>query len=340
MLQFPYPVSKKLVASHLEKIHFLAKVLESVPVPTSVATAVFHRQVLKSSVFSARIEGNTLTLSDVESKQLSESDKQKKEIDNCMRALRSIKTLGSSLSVASITSLHAQVMEGLHHNAGKLRSEQSAIFDSFGTVVYLTPDTITLQQMLELFLFESNKQQETEERLIDIGRRHYYFEKMHPFFDGNGRTGRILIQWELQQTKLFGDYILPIDEYFETHRSAYYAYLEQNTRHCEEFSSFVLEGIVWALEMILSDLKKAGKEQQFSQATGTEKTHLPLLPRREEILAIITDHPYAPFDLIARRFTRIPQRTLAYDIQWLVKNGYVFKHGSTRGVRYSRKNES
>lgn len=66
MLQFPYPVSSQLVSPILERIQFLAKVLESVPVPPSVASTVFHRQLLKSSLFSARIEGNELTLGQVD----------------------------------------------------------------------------------------------------------------------------------------------------------------------------------------------------------------------------------------------------------------------------------
>jgi len=59
------------------------------------------------------------------------------------------------------------------------------------------------------------------------------------------------------------------------------------------------------------------------------------LPRREEIINIIKDHPYASADMIARRFPRTPRRTIAYDLQWLVRSNYITKHGNTRGVRYS-----
>lgn len=62
-----------------------------------------------------------------------------------------------------------------------------------------------------------------------------------------------------------------------------------------------------------------------------------LLPRRQEIFAIITDHPYITFDAIARRFPATPKRTLAYDIASLIKQGLVQKHGVTRGVCYTVK---
>lgn len=60
-----------------------------------------------------------------------------------------------------------------------------------------------------------------------------------------------------------------------------------------------------------------------------------LLPRRQEIVYIIKDHPYISLENIARRFPMISKRTIAYDLQQLVKKNFVIKHGETRGVRYS-----
>ncbi len=57
--------------------------------------------------------------------------------------------------------------------------------------------------------------------------------------------------------------------------------------------------------------------------------------KRQEIIAIIQDHPYISFDAIARRFPTIPRRTLSYDVMRLVKQGSILKHGVTRGVCYS-----
>ncbi len=336
MLQYPYPVSAQLVTPLLERIQFLAKVLESVPVSPTVASTVFHRQQLKSSLFSARIEGNVLTLGQVDQLSNDPQDLQKKEVDNCLRALRFVKTLPKALTMQSIKDIHAQLLEGLHGQAGIFRSEQSGIFDASGSVVYLTPDRLTMQQMLEIWLVEANKEREPIEHLLDVARLHYYFEKIHPLIDGNGRTGRVLLQWQLEQSTLFGEFTLPIDQYFDEHKASYYAYMERSTRHTEEFTSFVLEGIVWSLEQILLDLKRVG-EEQLATSQNQRSNRLGLLPRREELVSIIHDHPLCSFDLLSRRFPTIPVRTLANDLQWLVKHDYVIKHGSTRGVRYSIK---
>jgi DeoR/GlpR family transcriptional regulator of sugar metabolism len=60
-----------------------------------------------------------------------------------------------------------------------------------------------------------------------------------------------------------------------------------------------------------------------------------LLPRRQEIVAIVQDHPYCSLDMIARRFPLLSTRTIAYDVNYLVSQGYLVKMGATRGVRYS-----
>lgn len=60
-----------------------------------------------------------------------------------------------------------------------------------------------------------------------------------------------------------------------------------------------------------------------------------LIPRRQEILAVLQDHPFLSFDGIMRRFPRISKTTLTYDVYQLVRQGLVIKHGVTRGACYT-----
>lgn len=62
-----------------------------------------------------------------------------------------------------------------------------------------------------------------------------------------------------------------------------------------------------------------------------------LLPRRAEIYHIIKDHELVNFDMIRRRFMRINERTLRYDLKKLVETGLVIKLGVTKGVFYKVK---
>jgi len=74
---------------------------------------------------------------------------------------------------------------------------------------------------------------------------------------------------------------------------------------------------------------------QLSHPIPSTKARKSLLPRRQELVNIIGDHPYTSLDSLSRRFPTTPKRTIAYDVNYLVKNNFVIKHGETRGVRYS-----
>lgn len=67
----------------------------------------------------------------------------------------------------------------------------------------------------------------------------------------------------------------------------------------------------------------------------TQSSESGLLPRRQEILNIVQDHPYISLDSIARRFPAIPHRTIGYDVNQLIKARKIIKHGKTRGVVYT-----
>lgn len=60
-----------------------------------------------------------------------------------------------------------------------------------------------------------------------------------------------------------------------------------------------------------------------------------LSPRRQELVYMIRDHKQVSFDFLARNFRGVPVRTLHYDLQQLVKGGFIRKLGSTRGVLYT-----
>jgi predicted HTH transcriptional regulator len=110
---------------------------------------------------------------------------------------------------------------------------------------------------------------------------------------------------------------------------------------------FFLEGVIFSLKGLLRDVEKitssfdgennilGGENNEEYQKSHWLKSKKSLLPRRQELVNIIEDHPYVSLENLSRRFPTIPKRTISYDVHWLVKNGWVVKHGETRGVRYS-----
>lgn len=337
MLQFPNipEIKATTLAKSLQQIDILSQALRHIPLQEQTKTKIFHQQLLKSALFSARIEGNSLTLVAANQENFDQTkNKQKQEISNVLQALNFIKSF-EKITLTGLCQVHQKIMRNLNADAGKLRSEGSAIFDQFGNVVYLTPEPTEMKEMLKNWLKQAqvSPKKSWQTQLLKIACCHYYFEKIHPFLDGNGRTGRVALQWQLQKLGLFGDFTFPIDQFFDDKRNLYYNFLEKNTRNIDSFVEFFLEGISWALEKLLEDIKNSDKAEAIERKQDNTLDNL--LPRRKEIYLIIADHPYISLDTIARRFLEIPRRTLAYDLQQLIKAKLVVKQGATRGVVYT-----
>lgn len=347
MLQFPNLPKPASFSKKLQQIEVRSQALQHIPLQKQAKINIFHQQLLRSALFSARIEGNLLTLVEAKKQNFDHPhSKQKREISNVLRAIDSAGTI-KRLTLTSLGQIHRQVMNQLNSDAGRLRSETSAIFDQYGNVVYLTPSPEEMRAMLTVWLQQAQiaPKKSWQEQLTRIACCHYYFEKIHPFLDGNGRTGRVVLQWQLNRLQIFADFTLPIDQFFDDKRSLYYDFLEKNTRKIDAFVQFFLDGISWSLDNLLEEIRNSevGKAQndKTRDDRNSEKNDplaklATLLPRRREIYLIIADHPYISLDMIARRFDKIPRRTLAYDLQQLVKARLVVKQGATRGVVYVR----
>ncbi|MCA9370217.1 Fic family protein, partial [Candidatus Woesebacteria bacterium] len=256
-------------------------------------------------------------------------ERSKREVSNVLKTLGSLSNFPFPPTLETLKDIHKGIMHQLHPQAGSLRFEASAIYDHWGNVVYITPNPDEMKRMLTVLLAQIHNQptRTWKQQLILIGLCHYYFEKTHPFLDGNGLTGRVLLQYQLSQVPQFQDCIIPIEEYFETHKSKYYHHLEKNTRNLDLYITFFLEAVAWSLDTLLDTLSV--------QPTAQHDPISSLLPRRQELYYIIKDHPHITMDSIARRFPTIPKRTLSHDVSTLVKNHLVTKHGKTRGVVYS-----
>ena len=113
---------------------------------------------------------------------------------------------------------------------------------------------------------------------------HYRFEAIHPFADGNGRTGRALALWELYRRGFDTHHIFSVDEYYWEDRPRYYQALEA-VRHADEDLSGWLE---YCAEGLRQALERAWKRIQSFALQTTKK--LALRPKQEQLLLLLRDH--------------------------------------------------
>ncbi len=309
------------IQADLHELDVLNEAMHYIPVEPAALNYLRTKSLLASSLYSARIEGNPLTLGELAGGGKSV---RRKEVENINRALRFIEGNKSAVNVGLLCKLHGIILDGISGEAGILRHEESAIFNEAGVAVYLAPAPGNLKSLLEAmctWIAESHVAAP-----VTAAVAHIWFEKIHPFLDGNGRVGRTLVQ----QILVGGGYrfagVLPFEEYLDTHREQYYDSLMSDKQDVSEFIQFFLHTLVYQARRTLEELKNPIPKEQVR-----------LLPRRAELLNVIRDHPTATFDFLRRRFLAIPASTLHYDLAQLVKHGYIEKLGSTRGSVYRAK---
>jgi len=154
------------------------------------------------------------------------------------------------VSVRLIREIHAQLLEGVrgsHLTPGELRRSQNWIGPEGSTLAHATfvpppPEEVpSALANLETFLH----QQDDIPLLIKIGLAHAQFETIHPFLDGNGRVGRLLITFLLCERRALAEPVLYLSHYFKAHRDTYYQRLQavRDSGDWEGWLEFFLRGV-------------------------------------------------------------------------------------------------
>ncbi len=212
----------------------------------------------REAVFSSRIEGTQASLSDLftyEAAQLSLFDlpDDVREVHNYVRALEyGLERMQDfPLSLRLIREIHAILMEGVRgetQTPGEFRRSQNWIGPPGAMLAdasYVPPPVPEMWEALDAFEKFLHAPSSLPP-LIRIGLIHYQFEAIHPFLDGNGRVGRLLITLLLCAWDILPTPLLYLSPYFESHRDTYYALLKKVSTQgaWEEWLVFFLRGIV------------------------------------------------------------------------------------------------
>lgn len=232
--------------------------------------------VRREAVLSSRIEGTEASLTDLyayEIRQLSffAPPADVHEVHNYVRALEygleRLETL--PLSLRLIRETHGRLMEevrGEYQTPGEFRRSQNWIGPPGCTLngaTFVPPPVMEMHEALsdlEAYLHETS----LLPPLIRVGLIHYQFEAIHPFLDGNGREGRLLVTLLLCAWRLLSEPLLYLSAYFAANRQAYYDLLLAVSREgkWEEWLVFFLKGVslqAW------DGVARAGRIQQLRE---------------------------------------------------------------------------
>jgi Fic family protein len=307
----------------ISKIEANLYFLSSLKLNPKLSKKIIRMNVLKSSLYSARIEGNPLELDDLKTKG---KIKTKDEVFNIVKAIEYIqKKVKKDFLIDKnfIFDLHSLIMTGKIGFTKNFRKEMGAIFNQSGEVIYLSPPPTKIKDYIDRLIHYINEEEQNP--FINAFISHLIFEKIHPFLDGNGRVGRLLILAIILSKKGSDYFFVPFEKELENERESYYYYLDVGLKNTNEYLIFMLKMFLKSVEELKITIENENKKTIF------------LPPRQEEIYLIIKDHRLVSFDQIRRRFLKVPERTLRYDLKKLAEKGLIIKVGKTKGSYYRAK---
>ena len=220
--------------------------------------------ITREAVLSSKIEGTQATIGEIlahnAGAKVNQNPDDLQEVQNYIVALDfGLKRLSDlPLSMRLIKEMHKQLMRGVrgsHATPGEFRKTQNWIGSNgctLNTAKFVPPPPDYMADCLgELEKFLHHRQLPP---LIHAALCHYQFEAIHPFLDGNGRLGRLLITLLLMEQKILPSPLLYLSAFFEATRSEYYRQLFEVSSKAswQEWLNYFLNGIAIQSEDALS----------------------------------------------------------------------------------------
>lgn len=211
--------------------------------------------VLKEATQSSKIEGTQtnmeealLQIEDVSHEKRDDWDEVQNYIEAMQKAIQMLEDIPfSSRLIRETHKVLLQGVRGEHKMPGEFRSSQNWIGGaSINDATFIPPVHISINDLMsDLEKFVHNEELFFPD-LLKIGIIHYQFETIHPFLDGNGRVGRLLITLYLVNKEILKKPILYLSDFFERNKTLYYDNLMRARSHndIKQWLKFFLVGII------------------------------------------------------------------------------------------------
>ena len=282
-----FTITSALLA-RVEKIAALRERILAATVEVPWIPALQKDTRTRNTHSSTAIEGNPLTLEQVRAMEEGReipavAARARREVVNYFAALRFVEKNAAKKTVS-----HEDILQLHKIIAGDVMDQGTA--GRYRTIAvrvgrYLPPPPGDVSGLMFELLAWWNKESAQISPVLSSAIIHYHFESIHPFADGNGRTGRALALWELYRRGFDTHHIFSVDEFYWEDRPRYYAALDAVRHEGENLTcwlEYTAEGLYRTLEHVWT------RVQKFS--AGSVRTKLVLRPRQEQLLQLLRDH--------------------------------------------------
>lgn len=281
---------------------------------------------IKTIHSSLAIEGNSLSENEVRDilngKQIVAPIRQIQEVKNAIRVYDIYSRL-NPFSEKDLLKAHGILMEALNDDAGRYRNGGVGVFGDNG-LIHMAPSPALVPELMgNLFSWLKNSK---DHLLIRSCVFHYEFEFIHPFSDGNGRTGRLWQSLILGRLNPVFEH-LPVENMVYANQTAYYEAIAASTAAGQSgpFINFMLN-------KILKALRQGIKENMSQEVPNKIPNKVPnKVPNKSElaVMDLLTANPYMTRSQLASA-TGLSENGIKRIISNLKSNGWIERKGSNK----------
>jgi len=283
--------------------------INAMAIPAAAEAEIRHNIKIRSTHYSTYIEGNRLTLKETEQavtrKQVSFFGRERdvKEVRNYWNALIKVEQWAESkteLTETLIKKIHAIAHDGKPGKFTPYRGGQNVIKDSkSGRIIYMPPEAKDVPRLMkEMVSWVIRSEKEELAPPIIAALAHYQFVTIHPYFDGNGRTARLLATYLIQKNGYGLHGLYSMEEHHAKELGKYYKALETHPHHnyyegrenadLTQWLDYFISMLLKAYEGVNNEMGKSIKPGKFNsdlfrQLDRRAKIIIPLFVDNDEI---------------------------------------------------------
>jgi Fic family protein len=337
------------IVKYLQSIERVRETVRLTVLPPTVAEVLRFQANIRSTHYSTRIEGNRLTLKETEmvvqqGRQFPGRERDVQEVERYYQALQQMEKWvlgGQSITEERIRKLHAVLYSGRKSKATPYRDGQNVIRESSGQIVYMPPEAKDVPALMKELVGWVRSSEEVLPIPVIAGVAHYQFETIHPFYDGNGRTGRMLTTWILYRSGYDLGKFYSLEEFYADDLQRYYAalvthphhnyYFGRNEAEVTSWLAYFLEGMSAVFERVAEQVREMAAEESDLGAIELLRT---LDHRARRVLGLFHTQEFIRSSEVASLLGISPRHTRDLLASWVEAGWLEIADASNRGRKY------
>ncbi len=340
----PNYVITKNIANNILRIEQIKEQIKSLPVTPQLMASLRESAKLMTTHYSTQIEGNRLTQEQVvdvikNNKVIPQRQRDEKEIKGYYKAIEYAEKLAQKkafISENEIKTIHSLVEN--NNKPTPYRDGQNVIKDSLtGNIVYMPPEASDVENLMKDFINWINCDEGTPIP-IKAAIVHYQFVTIHPYYDGNGRSARLLTTLILHKNGYDLKGIYSLEEYYAKDLKGYYDAVTIGPSHNYYMGRVEADITKW-IEYFIFGMKEAF-ENVYNKAASQSKQKdlLPILreldAKQRKILELFENQKIITSNDIAIFFNFAPRTARQLAQNWVDEGFLIMVDASKKSRKY------